>query len=293
MTLEAPPRPAKRQDVGVQRPEPPVTVIEARSGWRLVDWKELRDYRDLFTFLVWRSIKIRYAQSALGIGWAVIQPLVSTLIFTVIFGNLAEIDSQGLPYALFSLAGLVPWTFFSNALTEGTNSLVSNANMISKVYFPRVILPVSAVLARLVDFAISLVLLFALMAWYGVAPTLGVVLLPLFVLLMIVTASGVGLWLTALAIQYRDIKHAMNFVVQILMYAAPVVYPVALIPEKYRLFYAINPLVGVIEGFRAVLLGTGPVPWTWLGIGILSAAAISLSGMVYFRAKERLFADVA
>lgn len=282
-----------REGVAISSPTLPITVIEPRSGWRLVDWRELYEYRDLFAFLTWRSIKVRYAQSALGIGWAIIQPLVSTLVFTVIFGNLAEIDSEGLPYAIFSLAGLVPWTFFANALTEGTNSLVQNANMISKVYFPRMILPLSAVLARLVDFAISLALLFVLMAWYRIVPTAGAVLLPFLVLLLCLTASGVAMWLTALAIQFRDIKHAMTFLIQILMYAAPVVYPVSLVPERWRLVYALNPLVGVIEGFRATLLGSGPIPWSYIAVGTASATVICLSGMIYFRRKERLFADVA
>lgn len=279
----------------VSEPSDPVTitVIEPRSGWRLVDWKELHDYRDLFLFLTWRHIKVQYAQSTLGIGWAVIQPLFSMLIFTVVFGRLAGVQSDGLPYAVFSFAALVPWTYFANAVTEGTNSLVSNTNMLSKVYFPRLVLPLSAVLAKLVDFSISMVLLAVLMAWYAIAPTWGVLLLPLLVGLMILTAAGLGLWLTALAVQYRDVKYAINFVVQLLMYAAPVVYPASLVPARYQYAYALNPMVGVIEGFRAALLGTRPMPWDMLAIGSFSAITIALTGCLYFRAKERLFADVA
>jgi lipopolysaccharide transport system permease protein len=271
----------------------PVTVIEPRMGWRLVDWKELVQYRDLFHFLVWRSIKVRYAQSTIGIGWAVIQPLFSMIVFTIVFGKLAKIESDGVPYAVFSFCALVPWTYFANALTEGTSSLVTNANMLRKVYFPRLVLPLSAVLAKLVDFAIAMVLLFALMAWYGVVPTWGVLLLPALVVLMVLTAAGLGMWLTALAVQYRDVNYAMSFVVQLLMYAAPVVYPASLIPEQYQLAYAINPMVGVIEGFRAALLGSRAMPWDLLAVGSASALVIAVTGCLYFRRKERIFADVA
>jgi lipopolysaccharide transport system permease protein len=269
------------------------TVIEPRSGWRLIDLAELSLYRDLFRFLVWREIKVRYAQSAIGIGWAVIQPAFSVLVFTIVFGTLAGVESDGVPYALFSLAGLVPWTYFSNAVTEGTNSLVANANMISKVYFPRVLLPLSCVAAKLVDFAIAMLLLFGFMVWFQHPPTWGALLVPLLVLLMMATAAGLGLWLTALAIQYRDVKHAMTFIVQLLMYAAPVVYPTSLIPQRYQLLYAVNPMVGVIEGFRAGLLGTQSMPWDWISVSTISAAAIAVSGLVYFRRRERIFADVA
>lgn len=272
---------------------PPVIVIEPSSNWRLVDWKELVQYRDLFIFLVWRGIKIRYAQSAIGIGWAVIQPLFSMLFFTVIFGHLAQIASDGAPYAVFSFAALVPWTYFANALTEGTQSLVSNANMISKIYFPRMILPLSAVVGKLVDFAIAMLLLFVLMAWYRTPPTLGVLALPLLILLMMLTAAGLGMWLAALAVQYRDVNYAIGFIVQLLMYAAPVVYPASLIPERFQYLYALNPMVGVIEGFRAALLGTRPMPWDFLAFGALTALAVAVSGAFYFRSREKLFADVA
>ena len=273
--------------------ETPVIVIEPKSGWRLIDWKELREYRDLFLFLTWRHIKVRYAQSALGIGWAIIQPVFSMVVFTIIFGRLAKVSSDGAPYAVFSFVALVPWTYFSNALTEGVNSLVSNTNMLTKIYFPRLVLPLSAVLAKLLDFSIGLLILIALMLWYGIIPTWGIVLLPFLIALMILTASGLGMWLTALAVQYRDIKHGLNFAVQLLMYAAPVVYPASLIPERWQLLYAVNPMVGVIEGFRAALLGTRPMPWGMLAVGSVSALLIAVSGALYFRSKERLFADVA
>ena len=287
----APPRSESPRD---ESPESLVTtIIEPRSGWRLIDWRELRDYRDLFLFLTWRNIKVLYAQSAIGIGWAVIQPLFSMILFTLVFGKLAKISSDGVPYAVFSFTALVPWTYFSNSLTQGVNSLVQNANMISKVYFPRLILPMSAVAAKLLDFSIAMLVLAALMVWYRMVPTLGILALPLLILLMILTAAGLGAWLTALAIQYRDVKHAMTFVVQLLMYAAPVVYPTSLIPERYQLLYAINPMVGVIEGFRAALLGTRPMPWDFIAVGAASALVIALTGALYFRRKERIFADVA
>ena len=270
-----------------------VTVIEPRSTWRLIDWKEMYEYRDLFRFLVWREIKGRYAQSALGIGWAVIQPLCSMVVFTIIFGNLANVSSDGVPYAVFNLCALVPWTYFSNALIDGVNCLISNANMLSKIYFPRMLMPISTVVARLIDFCIGLIILGGVMAWFRIVPTLGALLLPLLIVLMILTASGLSMWLSALAVQYRDVKHAMNFIVQILMYAAPVVYPASLIPKQYQLLYALNPMVGVIEGFRAALLGTRAMPWGFLAVGAASALVIACLGMLYFRRRERLFADVA
>lgn len=290
----APPPPAS---------EVPVLIIERRPGWRFFDLQELYAYRDLFHFLTWRMIKVRYAQSAIGIGWAIIQPLFTTLVFTVVFGRLARVDSEGQPYLLFSFAAMVPWTYFANSLTEGANSLVQSADMISKVYFPRVILPLSAVAAKLLDFAIAFLILLGLMFAQGVWPNAGILLLPLFILLMMATAAGLGMWLTALAIQYRDVKHALGFVVQLLMYAAPVVYPTSAVPTRWQLvgglvlnpqyLYALNPMVAVIEGFRSALLGTRPIPWDFLALGCLSAGVIFLTGGLYFRSKERLFADVA
>lgn len=275
-----------RQDV-------PEIVIEPRSGWRLVDLKELRDYSDLFFFLVWRGIKARYAQSAIGIGWAVIQPLASMVVFTVIFGRLVGVSSDGEPYAIFAFVALVPWTYFSNALTQATLSLSADANIISKIYFPRMIVPLSAVAARLVDFAIALVLLVVLLLAFGEVPNAGILVLPLLIAMMILTAAGLGLWLTALSIQYRDVNHAATFMVQLLMYAAPVVYPASLVPERFQLLYALNPMVGVIEGFRAALLGSRAMPWDLIGIGLAVTAVVALGGMFYFRRKEHIFADVA
>ena len=270
-----------------------VTVIEPRSGWRLIDWKELGEYSDLFFFLTWRHIKVRYAQSAIGIGWAVVQPLFYMLVFTVVFGRLARIQSDGAPYAVFAFTALVPWTYFANAVSEGAASLIVNADMISKIYFPRLILPMSIVVARLADFAIALVILAALMAWYHIIPGERIAILPLLILLMVFTAAGLGLWLAALAVQYRDVNYATTFGMQLLMYAAPVVYPVSLVPANVQMLYAVNPMVGVIEGFRAVLLETRPVPWDFIAIGSVTALIVAVSGAFYFRRKEQIFADVA
>jgi lipopolysaccharide transport system permease protein len=270
-----------------------VQIIEPTPGWKAIDFKELYRYRDMLRFLTWRSIKVLYAQSAIGIGWAVIQPLFSMLIFTVVFGWFAKIDSNGVPYSLFSLAALVPWTYFSNALLEAGNSLVSQSQMLSKVYFPRLVLPLSGVLAKLVDFCIAMLMLLGLMLVYQVFPTWTCLFLPLLILIMLASALGIGLWLTAMAIQYRDIKHALSFVVQLAMYASPVIYSASIIPVRFRYLYAINPMVGVIEGFRSALLGTGPMPWDLIAIGSASATVFLVSGLFYFRRQERVFSDVA
>jgi lipopolysaccharide transport system permease protein len=271
----------------------PITIIEPRPGWRLVDLRELVRYRDLLYFLTFRGIKVLYAQSAIGIGWAVLQPLCSMLVFTVVFGGFAGIQSDGVPYAIFSFTALVPWTYFSNAMLDASNSLVNQAQMITKVYFPRVILPLAGVLAKLIDFAIASMMLAVLMAWFRVVPTRNIIFLPLLVFIMVMAASGIGMWLTAIAIQYRDVKHALGFISQLIMYSTPVVYSASIIPPEWQNIYALNPMVGVIEGFRAALLGTRPMPWEWIGTGGLSACILLVSGLMYFRRRERLFADVA
>lgn len=271
----------------------PHSVIKPKRGWQAIEWSELVAYRDLFYFLVWRDLKVRYAQSVLGIGWAVVQPVATMIVFSIFLGGLAGLDSDGVPYPLFAFAALVPWAYFSNAMTDSSSSLVVQAQMITKIYFPRMIIPLTAILARLVDFIIAFGLLLILMLVFQVAPTWNVVYLPLLVLLMTLTASGAGMWLTALAIQYRDVRYAMQFGVQLLMYAAPVVYPLSLIPENIRHLYALNPMVGVVEGFRSALIGTGPMPWDLIAIGSVVAVALFFSGAYYFRRMEKLFADVA
>jgi len=271
---------------------PPQTIIEPAKGWQLIDWRELYRYRDLFFFLVWRDIKTRYAQSILGVGWAIIQPLFSMVVFTIVFGNLAKVSSDGMPYAIFSYTALVPWTYFSGSLTSSSGSLLSASGMLTKVYFPRLVIPLAPALAKLVDFAIALLILFGLMLFFRVSPTAGVFAIPLLIVLMFLAATGMGMWFTALAIQYRDINYAMNFIVQLMMYGSPVIYPVSSVPEQYQTLYALNPMVGVIEGFRAALLGTRPMPWDWIAIGAAVAAFLFLTGALYFRRMERIFADV-
>ncbi len=272
-------------------------VIEPVSGWQLVNWRELREYRDLFRFLIDRDIKVLYKQTVLGFGWAILRPLLSMVIFTVIFGNLARVDSDGVPYAIFSYVALVPWLYFSTALSASALSLVSNTDMLTKIYFPRLVFPITPIFSKLVDFAISFVIVFVLMAWFRIMPTARVIYLPLLILLMMLTAAGMGLWLSAMSVQYRDVKHAMPFLTQLLMYAAPVVWSGTLIAGRFgqtgRILFGLYPMVGVIEGFRSTLLDTGPMPWDMLGVGAASALVIVTTGLFYFKRMEATFADVA
>ena len=283
----------------LEQASPPVTrtIIEPKSGWQLIDWQELHQYKDLFFFLVLRDIKVLYKQTILGFAWAIIRPVFSMIVFSIVFGGLAGVSSDGVPYPIFSYAALLPWTYFSAAMTDSTNSLVSNSGMLSKIYFPRLVIPMTPVLAKLVDFVIAFLILIVMMIWYKISPTANVFYLPLLVALMILTAAGIGMWLSALAIQYRDVKHGIQFLSQLLMYAAPVVWPISLISEKFgntaRLIYGLYPMAGVIEGFRAALLGTTPMPWDLIGIGSVSALIVAVSGAFYFRRMERTFADVA
>ena len=271
---------------------PVFRIIKPTRGWRNLDLRELFEYRDLFLFLVWRSLKVRYAQSVLGVGWAILQPVAQMLVFTAVFGYLVGVPSEGVPFAVFTYTAILPWTLFSTSLAEATDSLVAQAQMVSKVYFPRILLPLAAVVARLVDFGIATVVLGGLLTWYGIRPTSAVAAVPLLVVVLASFSAGAGMWMSALAIQYRDVKYAMNFLIQLFMYAAPVVYPVSLVPEELRSLYALNPLVGVVEGFRAGILGTGPLPWGWIAEGTVVAMTILVSGALYFRRKERVFADV-
>ncbi len=273
-------------------PSSKTIVIESSYPWWRIDWRELWRYRDLFLFLVWRDIKTRYAQSVLGIGWAVIQPVFSMVVFTIVFGNLANVSSDGVPYAIFSYTALVPWTYFSSSLTASTGSLVASSSMLTKVYFPRLVIPLAPVIGKLVDFGIAMLILAGFMLWYRIAPTWDAWSLPLLIGLMMLTAAGLGMWLTALSVQYRDINYAMGFLVQLLIYAAPVVYPASAVPAQFRLLYGLFPMAGVIEGFRSALLGTNPMPWDLIGVGAGVALVLFFSGAVYFRRMERFFADV-
>ena len=268
-----------------------ITVIEPVSGWELPDFQELKAYRDLFYFLVWRDIKVLYAQTVLGFSWAILNPLVQIIIFSVIFGKVAKIPTDGIPYVLFSTVAIIPWSYMAESMGASSQSLVSGQSLLGKVYFPRVIFPLTPVLAKLVDFSISLMLVAAVMFYYRISPTWNFVYLPVLVLLMISVPAGIGLWLSSLAIRYRDVKFAMPFVIRMLIYSAPILYPISAIPEQFRSFYALNPIVGVIEGYRACLLGM-PMPWEYILPGSLVALLVLLFGAIYFRRMERVFVDV-
>lgn len=268
------------------------TIIQPSRGWKVVDFQELWRYKDLLYFLTVRGIKARYAQSILGIGWAIIQPLFTTLVFTVVFGGLAKVDSDGMPYILFSYLALWPWSYFSGTLTESANSLVANAGMITKVYFPRLILPLAAIFSKLLDFLISFVVLLGLLIYFQVLPGWQVIFLPLFLIQLLMGSLGIGMILSAMAVQYRDVKYALGFIVQLLLYAAPVVYSTTAVPEQYQFIYSLNPMVGVIEGIRAMFLDR-PIPWEWIWPGAIVAVVVFLFGLFYFRRMEKVFADVA
>ena len=275
----------------------PEIIIKPKKGLQILDLRELNEYRDLLYFLVLRDVKSLYKQTVLGFTWAIIRPVLNMIVFTLIFSGLANVPSDNVPYPIFSYAALVPWTYFSTAMTFSTQSLISGSSIFTKVYFPRIIIPLTAVFSKLVDFVIAFAVLFVLMAWYKIPPTFNVLWIPILVLIMILTAAGIGMWLSALAIQYRDIPHGIQFLSQLLMYLAPVVWPVSMVSEKFgetaRLAYGIYPMAGVIEGFRSAMLGHNPMPWDLIGIGTLSAIIMFLSGLMYFNYKERIFADVA
>jgi lipopolysaccharide transport system permease protein len=268
-----------------------VTHIRPKSGWQIIDLNELREYRDLFYFLVWRDIKVMYAQTILGFIWAILQPLFQIVVFTIVFGKVAKIPTDGIPYVLFSSVAIIPWTYMSQAMAQSSESLVRDRGMLGKIYFPRLLFPSISVLARLVDFGISISIIFVVILYYRILPTWQLLLLPLFVLLMMAISFGVGTWLSALAIRYRDVRYAMRFLIRMLMYSAPIVYSASSIPEKYRLIYSLNPIVAVIEGIRASILGT-PIPWMYILPGVFTSILLLLSGVFYFKRMERVFVDV-
>ena len=270
----------------------PVVLIQPRRGWLSFDLKAVYRYRELLYFLVWRDVLVRYKQAAIGVAWVVLQPLLTMVVFTIIFGQFAKLPSDGLPYPIFSFTALLPWNYFAQAISRSGISLVSNANLISKIYFPRLIVPISGALGPLVDFAISFIILLGMMAWYGIAPTWGVLALPFFTLLAVVTAMAVSLYLSALNVKYRDVGHAIPFLVQFWMYASPVVYSVNIIPQKWRLLYSLNPMVGVIEGYRWALLGKERPDFGVMAVGVVVASVLLLGGLVYFKRTERFFADI-
>jgi lipopolysaccharide transport system permease protein len=270
----------------------PVVHIGPARSWASLNLTELVEYRELLYFLVWRDIKVRYKQTALGVLWALLQPLFMMLVFTLFFGRLGKLPSDGLPYSVFTLCALLPWQLFSHALTESSNSLVANERLISKVYFPRLLVPLAAVIGGLADFGVAFLLLLAVMIFYGVTPGIAVLALPLLILFAIATAFAVGLWLSALNVQYRDVRYTLVFATQLWMFATPVAYSASLVPEGWRALYGLNPMVGVVEGFRWALLNRSTAPGPEILVSIAAVAALLVSGLYYFRRVERTFADV-
>jgi lipopolysaccharide transport system permease protein len=266
-------------------------IQPSRPWWRL-NLREIWAYRELLYFFVWRDIKVRYKQTVIGVAWAVIQPAMTMAVFCVFFGYLAQLPSNGRPYPVFYYSALLPWMYFANALAQVTATMIDQQHVITKVYFPRLILPLAAVLSGLVDFALAFTVLIALMLYYGIVPTVNIVLLPAFVMLAVMTALGAGLWLSALNVLYRDVRYALPFFIQFWMFASPVIYPSSLLPERWQAFYGLNPMVGVIEGFRWVLLGQDPPSGMMLAPSIAVIAVLCLGGLVYFQKMEGTLADV-
>lgn len=270
----------------------PVIRIEPARGWTSLKLRELWNYRELLYFLVWRDVKVRYKQTALGAGWAILQPFMTMVVFSLFFGKLARVPSDGVPYPIFSFAALVPWTFFANGLAQSSNSLVGSSNLITKVYFPRLMIPIATVLSSVVDFALAMCILLGMMFFYGFVPTVNVLLLPLFLLLAFVTSLGVGVWLSALNVKYRDVRYAVPFLTQFWLFATPIAYSSSLLKEPWRTLYGLNPMVGVVEGFRWALLGTSTAPQIMIVVSSLAAIALFVSGTFYFRRMEKTFADI-
>ena len=272
--------------------EAPVIVVQPSKGWISLKLREIWQYRELLYFLTWRDIKVRYKQTVLGAAWAIIQPFFTMVIFSIFFGKLAKVPSDGIPYPIFAYAALVPWTFFANGLNQASNSLVGSANLIRKVYFPRMVIPISSVLSGAVDFFLAFAVLLGMMLFYGFAPTVNILWLPLFILLIFITALGVGLWLSALNVQFRDVRYTVPFLTQFWLFATPIAYPSSLLSEPWRTLYGINPMVGLVEGFRWALLGTDTAPGPIIIVSSLVAVTLLVGGAFYFRRIEKTFADV-
>ncbi|RYX82797.1 ABC transporter permease [bacterium] len=269
------------------------TALEPERGWQRVDLKELWRYRELLWFMAMRDVQVRYKQTVLGAAWAIIQPVMSMIVFSIFFGKFGKIPSDGLPYPVFAYTALLPWQLFANTLGQASNSLISNTNLLTKVYFPRLIIPLSAALSGLVDFCIAFVVLLGLMAYFHIVPGWGIVFLPLLLLFAITAALAIGFWLCALNVQYRDVRYVVPFLTQLWMFATPVAYPASMVPEKYRLFYALNPMTGVVEGFRWALLGGKGISLPIMGMSLLATLLLLVGGLFYFRRFEASFADLA
>src|SRR5713226_5249304 len=276
----------------ISDPQFPTLRIQPSRGWVSLKLKELWEYRELLYFLIWRDIKVRYKQTALGATWAIIQPFFTMVVFSLFFGHLGKIPSDGIPYPIFSFAALVPWTFFANGLSQSSNSLVGSANLITKVYFPRLTIPLASVLSGVVDFALAFLVLLGMMLYYGIMPTVNVLWLSVFLLLALVTSLGVGLWLSALNVEYRDVRYVVPFITQFWLFATPIAYPSSLLHEPWRTLYGLNPMVGVVEGFRWALLGTNSAPGPIIAVSSTAAIIILITGAFYFRRMEKTFADI-
>jgi len=270
----------------------PVLHIEPSKGWRTLNLRELWEYRELLYFLAWRDIKVRYKQTVLGAAWAIMQPFFAMVVFSIFFGRIAKIPSDNLPYPIFSFAALVPWTFFATALTSSSESLVSSSNLIKKIYFPRLAMPIASVVVGVVDFILAFIVLLGMMWYFHISPTGNVIFLPLLLLLALVTALGVGLWLSTLNVQFRDVRYTIPFLLQLWLFATPIVYPSSLLSEPWRTILGINPMAGVVEGFRWALLGTDTSPGSMIFVSSLMSLFLLLSGAFYFRRMEKSFADV-
>jgi lipopolysaccharide transport system permease protein len=269
-----------------------IVRIEPSKGWVSLKLRELWEYRELLYFLIWRDVKVRYKQTILGGSWAIIQPFFTMVVFSLFFGKLAKVPSDGIPYPIFTFAALVPWMFFANGLNQASNSLVGNSNLIKKVYFPRLSMPIALVLGGLIDFVLAFLMLIVMMFYYRMTPTVNVVWLPFFVILTVMTSLGASLWLSAMYVQFRDVRHIIPFLTQIWLFATPIAYPSSLLEEPWRTVYGINPMVGVVEGFRWALLGTQTAPGPTIAFSIIVAIGLLLSGAFYFRRMEKTFADV-
>jgi lipopolysaccharide transport system permease protein len=273
-------------------PPGPHFVYEPSCGWVALDLKKIWLYRELLYFLAWRDIKVRYKQTVLGVTWAILQPIMTMIVFSIFFGYLSQMSSDGVPYPIFTYAALLPWQLFAQALNASANSLVFNKQLITKVYFPRLIMPFSSVSVGLVDFCLSFIVLLGLMYYYGISPTVAIIVLPLFILLTIITALAVGLWLAALNVQYRDVQHTIPFLTQFWLFATPIVYCSSIVPEPWRNLYALNPMVGVVNGFRWALLGQSTPLDTTFVISLVVICLLLISSLIYFKRMERTFADV-
>ena len=275
-----------------KNPKPWDIIISPPQGWAPLNLKELRGYHELLYFLIWRNLKVRYKQTVLGGAWAIIQPFLTMVVFSIFFGRLAGLSSEGLPYPIFAYAALVPWTFFANAVSQASNSLLDHERMITKIYFPRLLLPMASVLSGLLDFLIAFSILIGMMIWYGLMPTAAIWLVPFFVLMAALTALGVGIWLSALHVRYRDIRYVIPFLIQFWLFCTPIAYSSSLVPAKWQALYGLNPMTGVVEGFRWALLGLQPISVTMMIISLVIAVLVLIAGLYYFRRTEETFADL-